>query len=53
MDKSDRIYIPPPKRRGLPLRYEFEHPAKSYRWIVAALIFGALFWFGVYFIARG
>ena len=31
MDVKDRIRIPP-KRRGLPLRYEFEHhPAKLFR----------------------
>jgi hypothetical protein len=44
MDVKDRIYVPP-KRRGLPLRYEFEHPAKSYRWLallVLAIIVGIL-----------
>lgn len=43
MDTKDRIYIPP-KRRGLPLRYEFQHPATSYRWllvIVLAIALGA------------
>jgi hypothetical protein len=34
MDVKDQIRIPPPKRRGLPLRYEFEHPGKSYRWLL-------------------
>lgn len=33
MDAKDRIYIPP-KRKGLPLRYEFDHPGKQYRWLL-------------------
>jgi hypothetical protein len=32
MERNERIYIPP-KRKGLPLRYEFEHPARHYRWL--------------------
>jgi hypothetical protein len=41
MNRDEWIRIPP-KRRGLPLRYEFDHPAKSYRWLLLIVLLIAI-----------
>lgn len=33
MNRNEWIRIPP-KRKGLPLRYEFDHPGRQYRWLL-------------------